>query len=56
MIMEVEEHRARLYETQLEEEKKADNVHKGFQGKIQGKKSIHELEDGLDDMDLHSLE
>jgi sulfur relay (sulfurtransferase) complex TusBCD TusD component (DsrE family) len=52
MVLEAEEDRARLQEMQLEEEKKADNIDKGFREQIQAKRSVHEMEDMLEDMGI----
>jgi hypothetical protein len=53
MELDAEEHQAKLRAMQLEEQKKAENIDKGFREKAKGKKSMYELEDGLDDMGLN---
>jgi hypothetical protein len=53
MKLDAEEHQAKLRAMQLEEQKKAENIDKGSREKAKGKKSMYELEDGLDDMGLN---
>jgi hypothetical protein len=53
MELDAEEHQAKLRTMQLEEQNKAENIDKGFREKTKGKKSMYELEDGLDDMGLN---
>jgi hypothetical protein len=52
MVLEAEEDWARLQGMQLEEKKKADSVDKGFREQIRAKRSVHEMEDMLEDMGI----